>query len=285
MGLVVGEISYTNIQPIFYYINRQELLKRGCSFVPQVPSELNRAMKEGSIDIGGISSFAYAENKEQYQLLPDLSVSSPKSVGSIFLFSKVPLLELDGKVVALTSSSATSVNLLKIILGRFYELEVEYVTMKPGFEEMMASHDACLLIGDDAIQTYWSQTDDIYRYDLGQLWYEQTGYPMTYAVVAVRKDAVLNQEILVRDLYEQMVKSKLHSKENEYDEMIRSIQYEMGGKKEFWQRYFAGLNHDLTKRHIEGLLQYYKYAHEMGLLKRPVRNLALWQGAKHRQSV
>ncbi|WP_026689481.1 menaquinone biosynthesis protein [Alteribacter aurantiacus] len=285
MSLVIGEISYTNILPIFYYVNREELIQRGCSFVPKVPSELNRAMKAGTVDIGGISSFAYAENKDDYKLLPNLSVSSPKSVGSIFLFSKVPIHKLDNKVVALTSSSATSVNLLKIILGSFLELNVDYVTMDPDYNKMIQQHDACLLIGDDAIRTCWAQKEDIYRYDLGKLWNDQTGYPMTYAVVAARSESLLKNERLVSDLYEQMVKSKGRSKRDHYKGMITSIQRQLGGSATFWHHYFAGLNHDLSARHIEGLLRYYDYAYNMGLIDSPVNNLSLWQGATDWKSV
>ncbi len=241
-------------------------------------------MSEGSVDIGGISSFAYAENQETFQLLPQLSVSSARNVGSIFLFSKVPLSQLEGKTVALTSSSATSVHLLKIILGKFCELGVDYVTMEPDFERMM-EYDACLLIGDDAIQTYWSNPEGIYRYDLGELWNERTGYPMTYAVVAARTGAIQRHSWLMKDLYDEMISSKKRAQRNHFRDMITSIQYEMGGDRHFWEHYFAGLNHDFTEKQREGLLYYYQLAYDMGFIVHPVRQLSLWQEAENWQSV
>ncbi|PYZ98426.1 hypothetical protein CR205_07485 [Alteribacter lacisalsi] len=285
MGVVVGEISYTNIMPLFYYVNRERLVKRGCSFVPQVPSELNKGMESGSVDIGGISSFAYAENAGSFQLLPFLSVSSHREVGSIFLFSKVPLTKLEGRKVALTSSSATSVNLLKIILGKFHGLGVDYVTQKPDFHQMMQDHDACLLIGDDAIQTYWNQPPEIYRYDLGRLWNDFTGLPMTYAVVAARKDTIATHSDLLTDLFGEMVKSKKQTYKTGFRDLIRAIEYEMGGSRSFWTSYFKGLNHDLTPAHEEGLLQFFEYANNLGLLRKEVKSLPLWQEAADRQSV
>ncbi len=92
MSLVVGEISYTNILPFFYYIDRVQLQEIGCTFVHKVPASLNKGMQEGLVDVGGISSFAYAQNATKYTLLPNLSVSAKGAVGSIFLFSKKPLL-------------------------------------------------------------------------------------------------------------------------------------------------------------------------------------------------
>lgn len=115
MSLIIGEISYTNILPMFYYLNREELVRKGCEFVPRVPAKLNEGMADGTVHVGGISSFSYGEHADDYVIFPNLSVSSYKEVGSIFLFSKIPITQLNGKSVALTSSSASSVNLLKIL--------------------------------------------------------------------------------------------------------------------------------------------------------------------------
>ncbi|MFA9556145.1 menaquinone biosynthesis protein [Evansella sp. AB-rgal1] len=285
MSLVIGEISYTNILPFFYYINREKLVNKGCQFIPSVPSQLNNGMAKGTIHVGGISSFAYGEHSKDYVIFPNFSVSSHKEVGSIFLFSKVPITQLDKKSIALTSSSATSVNLLKILLNRYYDLDVKYEVMDPDFSTMLTHHDACLLIGDDAIRTSWQKNNNIHQYDLGALWEHFTGYPMTYAVFAIRKDAWDYQPLLLEELYNQFQHSKQKTVANEFSEMITSIQSVLGGKKAFWQHYFSGLNYDLTRRHIEGLELYFQLAYEMELLKKPVQEISLWQPMKHCYSV
>lgn len=285
MSLVIGEISYTNILPFFYYINREKLVNKGCQFIPSVPSQLNKGMEMGTVHVGGISSFAYGEHSKDYVIFPNFSVSSNKDVGSIFLFSKVPITQLDKKSIALTSSSATSVNLLKIILNRYYDLDVNYEVMDPDFSKMLTHHDACLLIGDDAIRTSWQRNDSIHQYDLGALWEHFTGYPMTYAVFAIRKDAWENQPLLLEELYHELQDSKHKTLANDFTEMITSIQSRIGGKKAFWQQYFNGLNFDLTERHIEGLEHYFQLAHELELLKEPVQQITLWQPMKQCYSV
>ncbi|ADH99637.1 menaquinone biosynthesis protein [Salisediminibacterium selenitireducens] len=276
MSIRIGEISYTNILPMFYYVDRDKLREMGCEFIPAIPSELNAGMSKGKIDVGGISSFSYGEHIHEYELLPDLSVSSPKAVGSIFLFSKVPIDELDGKRIALTSSSATSVNLLKIILGSFYQQNVHYTTEAPDYEQMMAHFDAALLIGDDAILAKRNGDKHHYVYDLGEIWSTETGYPMTYAVFAVRKDAARKHHNELKEVMNEFHKSKYRTQLNQYEEMIESIQQSYQGDADFWRNYFAGLNNDLTKTHIEGLLHYFDLAYKQGLLKEPVQDIVIW---------
>lgn len=284
MSIVIGEISYTNMLPLYYYLDRDYMQKLGCMFIPQIPAQLNEGMAKGVIDVGGISSFSYGEHVDKYTILPNLSVSSPESVGSIILFSKVPITRLDGKKIALTSSSATSVNLLKIILQSFYEINVEFTVMKPNFDEMMQEHDACLLIGDDAIVTCWRLPEKFHHYDLGQIWYEHTKLPMTYAVLAVRNEIAARENDKIALLYQGFLASKKKCIENNYEEMIFSIRKDFGGSKKYWQQYFLGLSYDLSEKHIEGLYLYFDYASQLKLLNK-VKTISLWSALDHCHSI
>lgn len=285
MALVIGEISYTNILPMFYYIDRKKLEKAGCDFVPAIPSKLNDDMANGLVDVGGISSFSYGEHSKEYQIFPNLSVSSIGKVGSIFLFSKLPIEKLEGAKIGLTSSSATSVNLLKIILHRFYEINVSYETSPPNYESMMKQYDACLLIGDDAILASLSNDPSVYQYDLGEVWEKFTSLPMTYAVFATPKKTVEKQASLLSEVHQQFLKSKAHCIDNGFSEMIKSIQYQLGGTTRFWNEYFSGLNYELSEWHLEGLYHYYELAHDLNLLKRSVEKISIWQPTGHVHSV
>ncbi|MDM5199520.1 menaquinone biosynthesis protein [Fictibacillus enclensis] len=267
MALNIGEIKYTNILPLFFYLNKKEIEKTGAQFIPQVPAELNRRMARGEIDLGGISSFAYGENSHQYSLFPNLSVSTYGKVGSILLFSKTKIEELDGRSIALTSSSATSVALLKVILKEFLGVNPYYETMTPNYDEMLSSHDACLLIGEDAIKGGWRQEKDIYVYDLGELWYENTNLPMTYAVMAVRNDAIKREAPLLEKLLIQMTESKGRTKADGYQEMIEDVLHEHGGESAFWSHYFQGINYDLSENHIKGLKLYFELAYKHSFIQ------------------
>ncbi|SDH07748.1 futalosine synthase [Alteribacillus persepolensis] len=277
MSIKIGEISYTNILPMFFYIDRDHLQSKGCTFIPKVPAGLNEAMKAGKIDVGGISSFAFGKSHDHYQLMPGLSVSSYGSVGSIFLFSHRPIESLEGADIALTSSSATSVHLLKVMLAEFYNLNsIKYTTMAPNPHEMKNNFDAFLLIGDDAIHASWENPSSMHCYDLGEMWYRHTGLPMTYAVFAVRKQAAKEHPEILKELYKQFLYSKKLTLHRHLKDMTASIQKEHGGSQSFWEAYFKNLHYDFQEKEKESLLYYYQLMYKYGYFQKPVHNIDMW---------
>ncbi|MCR8981278.1 menaquinone biosynthesis protein [Brevibacillus laterosporus] len=270
--LQVGQILYTNTLPVYFYVNLDRFLGKA-DFIQQYPAQLNRAMAEGIIDVGPISSFSYAEHVDEYVLMPDVCVGAKGPVGSIFLFSKRPIDQLDRAHIALTNTSATSVNLLRVILEKFKGMTPEYTTMRPDIKVMMQEYDASLLIGDEAILAR-QQDLGYYVYDLGQLWYEHTGYPMTFAVWAIRREAVETHAKLLHQLHEEFV----HSKNKSHADCSEIVQYahkHFGGDVTFWEGYFTGLIHDFTQEQIIGLEHYYACTADLGLLPKTVK-VAFW---------
>ena len=84
--------------------------------------------------------------------LPWLSVSSLGPIYSILLFSKVPIEELGGKTIAVSSDSETSSALLKIILREFFSLKCSFrVTKLHSVRNILADFPAVLHIGDTAM--------------------------------------------------------------------------------------------------------------------------------------
>jgi chorismate dehydratase len=161
----LGRISYVNMAPVFFRLDADVDERSG------VPTELNRALLAGEIDLAPISSIEWARNAERLRLLPRLCVSSEGAIDSIQLVSRLPLEAV--RTVAVTPESATSVVLTKVLLP-----EAEHV---PLGEEA----DARLLIGDAALKSAFE--DPTPHYDLGRLWLERTGLPMVFAVWAARE--------------------------------------------------------------------------------------------------
>lgn len=266
--LKVGKINYTNILPIYYFLETRLLDE--IDLIPQYPAELNKNMHEGTIDVGPMSSFAYAADHASLYVLPELSVSATGSVRSIYCFSKRPLEAVDEPRVALTNTSATSVVLLKILLETFMGLRPTYTTMPPDRDAMLKEHDACLLIGDHALKAAWDSSDEAYRYDLGELWYRYTGLPMTFAVWGVRKEIVEREPAAVAEVQRAFVRSKRIGCGEGLTEVIDDTQSRFGGSTSFWHAYFSGLEYDLSERHLKGLHYYYACAYELGYLNYPV---------------
>jgi chorismate dehydratase len=268
----VGRINFSNVLPVFNSIDAIAET-HGFSFVTAVPTELNRLLHEGKIVAGPISAFSYAEHAEDYYVFSGLSVSSRGPVGSIFLFSKRPIDDLDGRTVALTSASASSVNLLKILLEQYFDVKPHYITRPPHLEDMMQEADAALLIGDDAL--YWSLQEHSYQiYDLGAEWNRRTGLPMTFAVWAVRRDFVQEQPESAKQLHQLFLQGK-QSGLADMQQVIRSAVRQHGQDEMFWKAYFAKLIHDFKGDLVIGAETYFEAAYKQGLLPRPVK-VEMW---------
>src|SRR5438270_9640553 len=158
----LGRISYVNMAPVFYRLDADVEEVQG------VPTDLNRRLLAGEVDLAPISSIEYARHADQLRLLPRLCVGSQGAVDSIQLVSKKPLEQV--RSVAVTPESATSVVLTKVLLPE--------ATHVPSGEEA----DAKLLIGDAALKSAFE--DPTPHYDLGRLWLERTGLLMVCAVWA-----------------------------------------------------------------------------------------------------
>jgi chorismate dehydratase len=241
--------------------------------VPQVPTQLNQSMLEGQIDIGPVSSFAYGLHPDRYMLYPNLSVSSLGEVGSIFLFLKKPIDQVKFGRVALPSTSASSVALLRVLLEKFYEGQPTYETFPPQLDHMLETHDAALLIGDDALQAKrdYPQLEVL---DLGEEWYRWTGAWMTFAVWAIQKEIVQHQPELVEKCYESFLWSKQQG-QHRLHEVIDMTVKQFGGTASYWKHYFTTLNYDFGSEHVRGLELFYDYAFEIGLLPQPTK-VELW---------
>lgn len=260
----IGRIDYTNVWPVFYHFPENRFAGRA-QLVKQVPSQLNRGMAEGSVDMGPISSFAYGEHAEEYVLMPDLSVSAWGKVNSILLFHRKPLEEIACGRIALVNTSATSVNLLKIILEKYYHGRPDYFSYPPRLDEMMQEADGALLIGDDAIRASWNERGYLVT-DLGEEWNRLTGCWMSFAVWAIREETVQRDPALVNEIYRAFVESKRKGL-SDPSGMVSLATRTIGGSEAYWQHYFSHLNYDFGGPQWEGLALYYSHAYELGLLK------------------
>lgn len=268
----IGKIDYTNVWPVFHYFN-ESALSRPAELVTKVPAVLNRAMAAGELDLSPVSSFAYGSGGSRFKLLPGLSVSSDGPVNSILVFSKKPLDTLQNGVIALTNTSATSVNLLKIIMEKAYGAHPEYRVCDPDLEAMMAKSDAALLIGDHAIRASWEQ-HGYFVTDLGKAWKEWTGLGMTFAVWAVQTDFARNNEQWLKEIEGAFLASKQTSIAD-LTPLVDTACAEIGGTRDYWDFYFHNLCYDFTEERQRGLQLYFDYCYELGLLDHPAK-LSFW---------
>jgi chorismate dehydratase len=259
----IGRIQYTNAWPIFHHFDPGSIPFQ-TEMHSDMPATLNRKLRAGEIDMAAISSYAYGLSSESYYLLPNLSVSSLGKVQSILLFMKSPLEKVIHGKIALTTTSATSVNLLKIIMEKFYGGKPTYEDAEPSLDNMLEHADAALLIGDHAIRASWMNHN--YRVlDLGEVWYARTGLWMTYALWAVHRETAQRYPDAIWSIYEQLLESKRRSSHN-LEPIVSTALRQIGGTSEYWYHYFQNLCYDFGPEQKSGLQLYFQYARDLGLM-------------------
>ena len=235
----LGRIGYVNMAPVFFRLDAD------VEEVVGVPTELNRQIVAGELDVAPISSIEYARNAASLRLLPRLCVSSEGAVESIQLISKTPLERI--RRVAVTPESATSVVLTKVLLP-----DAEHV---PLGEEA----EAKLLIGDAALKSAFE--DPTPHYDLGRLWLERTGLPMVFAVWAAPEPT--HPELL--ELEDALVAS-VRAARAEPELLAYESSERYGYPAGFLARYFEKLRYRFGPRERAGLYTFLELAKDAGEL-------------------
>lgn len=262
--LKIGKISYLNIYPVFYFL--EKLIEgQPYEFISGVPSCLNQLVRSGSIDVSPSSSVEYLRNPNQYNLIECHSISSEGPIGSIVLFSKVPIRSLHGKRVLTSTQSETSVLLLDVLLKKFYHVACSLTPSSKSLERGLdnSSH-AYLLIGDDALYEA-RKNPDLYLYDLGQIWHEITGLPFVYALWICNKEGCVGKADALKTFQEKLDTAKNNVKKNLFEISDRIGKHPVLTQNELVS-YWQGISYDLTKMHKKGLELFRKYAEELGHL-------------------
>ncbi len=206
LQITLGYISFINCVPFFARLKEAGFQGR---LAGGVPSELNQMLQDGEIDVSPSSSFEYARNWHDYVILPDHSISSRGAVKSVLLFSPVELDALDGKTIFITGESATSINLMRVLLREFCGLD--HVTDRvPGerIEGLIEHEKPALLIGDRALRMAQNLPEGVKVFDLGELWTRFTGLPFVFALWMIRRDILGKFETQLSQLGHQLMQSR-----------------------------------------------------------------------------
>lgn len=264
MKLRVGRIAYTNLFPIFYGLQR---LPGAASyeFIDGVPSELNRKIRTGEIDISPSSSVEYLKHGADYQLIEGQSISSFGPVGSVLLFSRRPLEGLQGRTILTSSQSDTSVALLAVILRKFYGVEAELRSTTALTVSAQQADTAVLLIGDDAMKEALKWPRE-HIHDLGELWYRHTGLPAVFALWIARTDSAEEKPALLRQFLLDLEESR-KAAPGAFREIAGHSWLRQVIPEEELIAYWQGISYEFGDAHRKGLELFGRYAAELGLLQ------------------
>ncbi|MCL6610939.1 MAG: menaquinone biosynthesis protein [Peptococcaceae bacterium] len=272
----LGQVEYLNCLPVYHALEEGLLDFRG-SLVKGPPASLNRLFLEGRLDVTPLSSIEYARNTGKCIILPGISISADGRVDSILLFSRCPATELEGKRIAVTTSSATSVALLRILLEHYYQVQAEFVSLEPDLKKMIREGDGALLIGDDAMlarRMVLEEGLNLLVTDLGEAWKQFTGERMVYAVWAVREEFAREHPGEVDDLVKLLAASKDLGM-SDLGTVIRKARRRTGLPVPILEDYFQTIRYDFDEKYRRSLCVFYDYAYKSGIIEQRAR-LRVW---------
>lgn len=261
--LALGHIPYLNCMPFFHHLKKNGFQGE---FITGVPSDLNRKLQLGQLDVSPSSSFEYARNWRNYLLLPNHSISSIGKVRSVLLFSPVDLKELSGRQIAITGESATSINLLRIIFREFYDLHnVTDIVPDLPIEALIEQQQPALLIGDRALRLANQLPYGMQIFDLGEIWHQQTGLPFVFALWMVCRNSQDKFAVELTDLGHQLLRSR-EQLINDPHIIATDIAKSIGLSAETVVDYWGTIDYSLDRAHLQGLQLFFSLCNKCHLL-------------------
>ncbi|MEW5819453.1 MAG: menaquinone biosynthesis protein [Cyanobacteriota bacterium] len=267
--IILGKYNFINCLPL--NLPLEDIPEKIIQPVFGVPNVINKLLYDGIINIGPISSYDYLKNKEKYALLKDISISSQKTVGSVILFSNIPLEDLANKTIAVAHTSSTSIRLLNLLIKIKTKQSAKLVThyYEQGLQSLLNLFDAILYIGDPALNATYKENNNnnIIIYDLAEEWYKITNMPMVFGIWVAYKDwAVKNPEAL-EFINHCLSKSKELSFNLLFNDLIENASRSVNLPNEILVNYYKNqLSYDFSDIQKQALEQFHCQLSENDLL-------------------
>ncbi|PIP71820.1 MAG: hypothetical protein COW89_09890 [Nitrospinae bacterium CG22_combo_CG10-13_8_21_14_all_47_10] len=250
--MLLGIHDFINSQPLL-----EPLRKRTLELCTDSPARLADQLSGGKLDMAMIPAIEYLKQADRFRLLPNISISSRKQVGTVLLVSKVPLNAV--RSLALDERSRTSVALLNVLYSKVFPSVLKLESQKPDPEKMLKNHDAALVIGDQALGF---SKEGVSVYDLSEEWFKRTGKTFVHAVIAVREGVPVENEII-----QTLLEAKQEGLES-LDVIAETQANKTGHPVTLLQDYLKNkIRYDFGKEEVEGLLHFQSLCHESGLIR------------------
>jgi cyclic dehypoxanthinyl futalosine synthase len=255
--LRLGRIDFLNMYPMHWALGIEPA-------AAGVPTDVNRAIIAGDVDVACMSSIEYARHANELVLLPSTCISAEGAVGSIFAISNVAFEDVTD--VWVTPQTATSVVLYQLLTRlRGFRPELHLLEGSPQQVLQASERAAVLLIGDDALAARGSAALAPFVFtDLGERWLAETGMPMVYAVWAVRREAAERSPAAAAALDRLLVQgvARFRASDDAIEQAAGHFEVEPASARS----YFDGLRYAFGRDERKGLLRYLRMAQEQGFL-------------------
>ncbi|MHC5264062.1 menaquinone biosynthetic enzyme MqnA/MqnD family protein [Streptomyces sp. UC4497] len=252
----VGHIQFLNCMPLYWGLARTGSLL-DFELTKDTPEKLSEQLVNGDLDIGPITLVEFLKAADDLVAFPNLAVGCDGPVMSCVIVSQVPLDQLDGRRVALGSTSRTSVRLAQLLLAERFGVQPDYYTCPPDLGLMMQDAEAAVLIGDAALRANLHDAPrlGLQVHDLGALWKEWTGLPFVFAVWAARKEYVEREPEITQKVHEAFLASRDVSLEEVAKVAEQAARWEVFDEK-ILEEYFTTLDFRFGPAQLEGVTEF-----------------------------
>jgi len=180
----VAASSYLNTAPLIWSFARGPRRGEVELLTDTAPARCADMLARGQVEAALVPVVEYQRLPET-AIVPGVCVGARREVQSVVLVTRgAPLEEV--RSVALDTSSRTSSALVEVIFREFLGRAPRLVPSAPNLREMLAAHDAALVIGDPAM-TF--AREGLRVYDMAALWRGFTGLGFVFAVWMAHGDA------------------------------------------------------------------------------------------------
>jgi chorismate dehydratase len=172
--LRISAVSYLNTIPFVYGIRNSGFLEN-YQLDLAVPCMCTHNLKTGKSDIalipvGSLTTF------NEFHFAAEYCIGAVGPVRTVLLLSHRPLHTI--KKIHLDWDSQTSVRLVKLLAGKFWKIDPEWVSLRSGEAERSNGIEALVAIGD---KTFELVKHFEYVYDLAEEWIKFTSLPFVFA--------------------------------------------------------------------------------------------------------
>jgi chorismate dehydratase len=170
----VSAVSYLNTIPFIYGLKQSELINT-IDLQLDYPSICAVKLINGIVDLALVPVVVFPKLKYS-NIISDYCIGANGAVDTVCLYSDVPIDEIES--IGLDYQSRTSVELLKVLLKEYWNLNPKFINEEVDFENNIRGKHAALVIGD---RTFSLNDKHKFIYDLSAIWKEMTGFPFVFA--------------------------------------------------------------------------------------------------------
>jgi len=245
----VSAVSYLNTLPFLYGIKNSGLIEK-IDFEQDIPSVCASKLLNNEVDIALVPVAVIPLMNESY-IISDYCIGASGKVKTVLLLSDVPLNQIES--ISLDYQSRTSVNLIKILAEKFWNIRPEWKKTEKGYETKIKGRNAGLIIGD---RTFHLKKNYKYVYDLAEEWEKFTKLPFVFA-------AWVSNKPIDEEFTKEFNKALCYGLEN-IEKVVSEFYLAFPGSRIDMNKYFTQyISYELDDKKREAMNLFFKELNEM----------------------